>query len=340
MLSSRNNYVIHTVSPDQLLWLRPAILKLWDFRPNSATPLTMEELMEWTKAREFAVALCLPYTSNNVDEMLESLAALGSSSCDLISIIGTVRHVTTYRATESSEMLTHLGCPPFLWDPNLHQHFGAVAQGYFHLPSKSFQPATLGQRLPRMVLGKDVLTYLSTPFVAAEAESTGVRNDLAYCKLAENLPHYCHTARLGHRIFVATTLYDHKTNGLNFASSFLQLVAKLARDIGVELRLGAAVSFNVVHWAVQSCWQEDATVVLACVDPADGFDIESSYMYTSPRSTTVSWRRSTASAPPVLAHKKNHQRGKWWQWPERVVKSVFSNKSHRPDRRADRASHM
>ncbi|RHY08188.1 hypothetical protein DYB37_006699 [Aphanomyces astaci] len=328
------NYVLHAVTPTQLRILRPSILKLWNFEANAAAPLSMEELMEWADAGEFAVAIRLHGTAASYCTEDEALLAVVEStnsmtSDDLVAkVVGTVRHVSVYRTKHTTELLMHIGCPSFLWDRSSRNRDGAVAQGYFHVPSKSFQPASLGQRLPRIEAGKDIVTYLSTAFVAPEVEGTGLRHHLSYGKLARNMPNYRHAARLGHRIFLTTTLYDHRTNGLKFAHPFLQLVAKLARDIGIELGLGAAISFNVVHWSVQSCWQEDATVVMACIDPMDGFDVDSSYMYTSPRASSISnlARDSSHNYTMRPRAQTHYQSTTWWNWPKRVVQSMMQSK--------------
>ncbi|KAF0685202.1 Aste57867_22858 [Aphanomyces stellatus] len=327
-----HNYILHAVTPEQLVVLQPAILKLWDFRSNASNPLSMQELQEWALAGEFAVALSLPgpCAFYSADEVLASFA----TAPDVVQVVGTVRHVTVHRTKPMTQMLHQIGCPSFLYDPTKRHHDASgVAQGYFHIPSKSFQPATLGQRLPRIELGRDILTYLSSAFVAPAAEGTGLRHQLSYAKLARNMPHYCHAVRLGHRVYLTTTLYDHRANntGLKFASSFFALVAKLARDIGVELGLGAAISFNVLHWSVQSCWEADATVVVACLDAGDGYDIDSSYLYTSPRASSISTmnRDSLRRSSLAAAAYRNTSSPKWWHWPKRLVKSMFSDANSR-----------
>ncbi|ETW02433.1 hypothetical protein H310_05946 [Aphanomyces invadans] len=333
------NYILHEVTPAQLQVLRASILKLWDFEANAATPLSMEELNEWAEAGEFAVAIRLRGKTASfcteddaVLAVAETSKPTTASSTDLVaSVVGTVRHMTVYRTKHTTELLMHIGCPVFLWDRTRLHETGAVAQGYFHVPSKSFQPAALGQRLPRIESGKDIVTYLSTAFVAPEVEGTGLRHHLSYGKLARNMPNYRHAARLGHRIFLTTTLYDHRGAGLKFAHPFLQLVAKLARDIGIELGLGAAISFNVIHWSVQSCWDEDATVVMACIDPMDGFDVDSSYMYTSPRPSSISNLARDSSHIAGIRSRPYTQytqsSAKWWNWPKRVVESMMKSNS-------------
>ncbi|CAK4084795.1 unnamed protein product [Aphanomyces euteiches] len=263
--------ILYTVTTTQLQVLQVVLQDLWEFGPDTIDPVTPETLQKWANQGELAVALQLKPQANtmSIQDALDT-AIHQRRSCDSVQAVGTVRMANIRTVEHTRQALIDNFCPPCMFSQSLPLDTSSFSLGLYSLTTQSFEPhlPLLGsERIPRVHVGRDSVSYSTTGFVRRGVRGSGLYQQLAMGKSLSYLPEYCRTVQGGNKAFWFFTVSDHE-GGRKLALAYMKMIGASMAAVAKALKWGNVSACRVVHWGA---WDPAHNIpirgYLVCMDP-------------------------------------------------------------------------